>query len=98
MTLSTTTAGPAAAAVVSWKTVALTGFLGYVVLCRALRFHRENAMRRKFGFPDRASLAKMTVEDAQLIIRDLLTLEFPQFGVTALQFGLFKVCSNCLPS
>lgn len=75
----------------SWKTVALTLFLGYVLLCRALRYRREASMRRKFGYPDRASLARMTTEDAQLILRDLLTLEFPQFAVTALQFGLFKV-------
>ncbi|KAK8132420.1 hypothetical protein PG999_000593 [Apiospora kogelbergensis] len=91
MTLSTTTADPAAvSAAVSWKAVALTAFLGYALLCRTLRFRREKAMRRKYGFPDRASLAKMTTEDAQLILRDILTLEFPQFGVTALQFGLFK--------
>lgn len=75
----------------SWKSIALTLFLGYVLLCRALRYRREASMRRHFGYPDRASLAKMTTEDAQLIMRDLLTLEFPQFAVTALQFGLFKV-------
>ncbi|KAK8851945.1 hypothetical protein PGQ11_014424 [Apiospora arundinis] len=95
MTLSTTTttadpASAAAAAAVSWKAIALTAFLGYGLLCRALRFRRERAMRRKYGFPDRASLAKMTTEDAQRIIQDVITLEFPQFGVMALQFGLFK--------
>lgn len=69
----------------------LTAFVGYALLCQALRFRREKAMRARYGYPDRASLKHMTTEHAQAIIADLYQLEFPQFSVLSLQFGLFKV-------
>lgn len=75
----------------SWKTAILSLGLGYLVLVQVLRFRREKSMRRYYGYPDRASLKKMTVEDAQKIITDLATLEFPFSAETSLQFGLFKV-------
>ena len=34
----------------------LTVFVGYALLCQALRFRREKALRAKYGYPDRASL------------------------------------------
>ena len=72
----------------------LTVFVGCALLCQALRFRREKAMRARYGYPDRASLKHMTTEHAQAIIADLYQLEFPQFAVMSLQFGLFKV-SRC---
>jgi outer membrane receptor for monomeric catechols len=75
----------------SWKAYAASLGLGYLVLCQALRFRREKAMRKKYGYPDRESLKTMTVEHAQMILKDLATLEFPQFMETSLQFALFKV-------
>ncbi|KAI0126270.1 hypothetical protein BJ170DRAFT_582302 [Xylariales sp. AK1849] len=73
-----------------WSMILVPSFLGYLLLVQLLRFRRERGMRIRYGYPDRASLAKMTVEDAQKIIKDLSTLEFPAFLVTSLQFGLFK--------
>ncbi|KAH8197741.1 hypothetical protein TruAng_008075 [Truncatella angustata] len=75
----------------AWKTVAISIGLGYLLLVQALRFQRAKSLRRCYGFPDRASLKKMTVEDAQKIIVDLASLEFPLMSETSLQFGLFKV-------
>lgn len=79
----------------SWKTTGISLGLGYLVLVQALRFQREKSMRKRYGYPDRASLGKMTVEDAQKIIKDLASLEFPMMSETSLQFGLFKVCPCC---
>ncbi|VUC30473.1 unnamed protein product [Clonostachys rosea] len=64
--------------------------LSYLLLVRALRFRRENAMKRKFKFTGRASLARMTTAEAQLILKTLATLEMPQLQMLSLEFGLFK--------
>ncbi len=45
----------------------------------------------ELGFPDRASLARMTVEDAQTIVKITATYEFPFSYDLALRFALFKV-------
>ncbi|KAI1088650.1 hypothetical protein F5B19DRAFT_413547 [Rostrohypoxylon terebratum] len=73
-----------------WKQIIIPAALLYVGLCRALRFRRENGLRRKLGYPDRASLARMTVVDAQEIIKFLNVWEMPLFQFLALEFGLFK--------
>jgi hypothetical protein len=77
----------------TWKSKkgAATIILGYLLLVRALRFRRENAAKRKFKFTDRASLARMTTAEAQMILKYLATLEMPQLQFLSLQFGLFKV-------
>ncbi|CAH0018899.1 unnamed protein product [Clonostachys rhizophaga] len=76
----------------TWKSKkgAAAIILGYLLLVRALRFRRENAAKRKFKFTDRASLARMTSAEAQLILKYLATLEMPQLQFLSLQFGLFK--------
>ncbi|KAI2467597.1 hypothetical protein F4781DRAFT_304286 [Annulohypoxylon bovei var. microspora] len=74
----------------SWTQFIFPAALLYVGLCRALRFRRENAIRQRLGYPDRASLAHMTVVDAQQIIKFLNTWETPLFQFLALEFGLFK--------
>ncbi len=48
-------------------------------------------MHRKFYFPDRKSLAKMTNVEAQLITQYMAELEFPKIYYTSVQFALFKV-------
>lgn len=65
--------------------------IGYLLLCRLLRYRNEKSMRRRYGYPDRASLSRMTTTDAQKIIAEICQWEFPQFAVLSLQFGLFKV-------
>jgi hypothetical protein len=49
------------------------------------------AMRKRYGYPDRASLAKMTTEIAQKIIAEVMQYEFPSLGKQSLEFALFKV-------
>ncbi|KAI1314084.1 hypothetical protein F5Y03DRAFT_336090 [Xylaria venustula] len=77
----------------SWKHYVVPVALGYVVLCRALRYRGEKRLRRRMGFPEgcgREALSRMTNNQAQEIIEYLGTYEFPDFQVLALQFGLFK--------
>ncbi|EFX02057.1 hypothetical protein CMQ_2106 [Grosmannia clavigera kw1407] len=63
---------------------------GYVVLCSCVRFRFEKAMQRRFGYTDRASLARMTNDDAQAILQYIIQREFPQMYNLSLQFGIFK--------
>ncbi|KAK6071497.1 hypothetical protein SCUP515_07893 [Seiridium cupressi] len=65
-----------------WKTALICFGLGYLVLVQTLRFQREKSMQKRFGYPDRASLKNMTVEDAQKIIKVLSALEFPMMSET----------------
>jgi hypothetical protein len=85
---------PSLLSVSSWKQYLIPVALGYVALCRALRYHGEKRLRRRMGFPEgcgREALARMTNEQAQQIIKYLAAYEFPEFHLLALQFGIFKV-------
>ncbi|KAF5518848.1 Mycophenolic acid synthesis protein B [Colletotrichum aenigma] len=63
---------------------------GYLVLCHSLRFRRINNLQKRMGYTDRASLARMTNNDAQLILKHMIEFEFPKFYTLALQFAIFK--------
>jgi hypothetical protein len=69
----------------------ITAFVVYVCLCASLRFRFEKSTRKRFNFPDRASLARMTNAEAQLILTTIITNQFPFLYQTALQFAIFKV-------
>lgn len=71
---------------------------GYVVICNALRFRNINRLQRKMGFTDRRSLARMTGDEAQTILRNMIVSEFPTMYELGLQFALFKVCCQCICS
>ncbi|KAL3420706.1 hypothetical protein PVAG01_07151 [Phlyctema vagabunda] len=71
-------------------TYIILGLLCYVSLCSFLRLRRRDAMEKKFGYTDLASLASMTNADAQKIMSYLAELEFPKVYLTSLQFALFK--------
>ncbi|KAK7743453.1 hypothetical protein SLS53_003987 [Cytospora paraplurivora] len=60
------------------------------VLCSILRFRNEKAMLQRFGYSDRAMMAKMTNDDAQKILQYIITYEFPLMYKLSLQFGIFK--------
>ncbi|KAI1137356.1 hypothetical protein F5Y05DRAFT_389076 [Hypoxylon sp. FL0543] len=75
---------------ISWKQLIIPAGLLYIGLCRALRFRREHGLRKRLGYLDRASLARMTAVDAQQIIKFITSWEMPQFQFLALEFGLFK--------
>ncbi|KAL2755651.1 hypothetical protein ACRALDRAFT_1071118 [Sodiomyces alcalophilus JCM 7366] len=64
--------------------------LGYLALCAALRFRGIKNLQRRMGFVDRASLQRMSNDEAQLILRHIIEREFPMVYELALQFALFK--------
>lgn len=65
--------------------------IAYPLLVSLLRFRRVQWLHQKYKFPNRASLAKMTDDEAWEIQKVLLQLEFPFLYVKALQFALFRV-------
>ena len=65
--------------------------VAYPFLVSLLRFRRVQWVHQKFKFPNRASLAKMTDDEAWEIQKVLLQLEFPFIYIKALQFALFRV-------
>ena len=67
-------------------------FLGYVALCSLVRFSRVNSLRSKFGFHDRASLGRMTNQNAFEIVKVMANLEFPLFYDLGTRLALFEVC------
>lgn len=77
-----------------WPLVISMLSLGYLVLCRLLRFRRLDRMRKKYTrYSTRASLSTMTGHDAQQIMLYLFELEFPEAFRTSLGFALFRVCT-----
>lgn len=75
----------------TWTNATVICIAMYLVTCSLLRFRHEKAMRLKFNYPDRASLARMTNDDAQSILEYIMTYEFPFLYKLALQFAIFKV-------
>ncbi|KAI1819140.1 hypothetical protein F4861DRAFT_166897 [Xylaria intraflava] len=75
-----------------WRRHLVAIAVGYVALCRVLRFRGEKKLRRRMGFPEggRETLSRMTNDQAQQIIEYLIRSEFPAFSELALQFALFK--------
>lgn len=66
--------------------------IAYPLLVSLLRFRRIQWLHQKYKYPNRASLAKMTDDEAWEIQKVLLQLEFPFIYIKALQFALFRVC------
>ncbi|KAL2001202.1 hypothetical protein VTN02DRAFT_2106 [Thermoascus thermophilus] len=63
----------------------------YLALVSALRRHTERTLKRDFHYPDRASLAKMTLSDAWLIQHRVATQEFPFCIIASLKAAVFQV-------
>lgn len=77
-------------------TIAIASVIGlWGIICSVFRFKKESAMLQRFGYVDRASMAKMTNDDAQKILEYIMTYEFPQLYNISLQFAIFKVKSLC---
>ena len=64
--------------------------LAYPLLVSFLRYRRLKSILQKFPYPDRASFAGMTDNDAQLIQCSTAQLEFPFTFEKAIQFALFR--------
>ncbi|KAG8428663.1 hypothetical protein J3459_002527 [Metarhizium acridum] len=74
----------------SWGQISLIAFVSYVTLCSFLRFRRINKLRQRYPYPDRASLAHMTNEDAQIIVQNISSYEFPYFYDLSQRYALFR--------
>lgn len=68
----------------------LLATITYLCTANMIRFSRVRQMQRTFGYQDRASLANMTLEDAQKIQNYLYKLEFPWLMQKSLEFALFR--------
>lgn len=75
----------------SWTKILTVSSISYVVLCSLLRFRRIKNVQSRYNFPDRASLARMTNQEAHEIVRTVIYYEFPLFYDLSLRFALFKV-------
>ncbi|GKT41410.1 mycophenolic acid synthesis protein B [Colletotrichum spaethianum] len=62
----------------------------WVTLCASLRFKRITNFQKQMGFSDRDSLALMTNNQAQLILKNIIEFEFPKMYILSLQFAIFK--------
>ncbi|KAH7023779.1 hypothetical protein EDB80DRAFT_807901 [Ilyonectria destructans] len=74
----------------SWPALILLGFASYAALCSLLRFRRLQWVRARYGYTDRASLARMTNQDAHEISKSLIYLEFPLFYDLSVRLALFE--------
>ncbi|KAJ5135199.1 uncharacterized protein N7515_004477 [Penicillium bovifimosum] len=64
--------------------------LAWPVLAMSLRYRRMRKLQKKYKYPTRESLSKMTDQEAYEIQKEVAQLEFPFMFVKALQFALFR--------
>ncbi|KAH7162330.1 hypothetical protein B0J13DRAFT_633265 [Dactylonectria estremocensis] len=81
---------PSSASLSSWPALLLIGFVSYICLCSLLRFKRIKSTRVRYGYTNRASLARMTNQDAHEIAKSLIYLEFPLFYDFSVRLALFE--------
>lgn len=74
----------------------VTILAAYPILISLLRFRRVRWLHRRYHYPTRESLSRMTDNDAWEIQKIMIQLEFPFIYIKALQFALFRVRSFCL--
>jgi hypothetical protein len=74
-----------------WLPYSVVLLIGWPLLTTSLRYRRLNQLQKKYNYPTRESLAKMTDEEAYEIQLAMGQLEFPMMFVKALQFALFRV-------
>lgn len=84
--------------VLSWGQISLIAFVSYFSLCSFLRFRRVNKLRQRYPYPDRASLAQMTNEEAQVIVQNICSYEFPYFYDLSQRYALFRVGQFSAPA
>ncbi|KAJ5798822.1 uncharacterized protein N7503_006327 [Penicillium pulvis] len=73
-----------------WLPYSVVLLIGWPLLARSLRYRRLKQLHKKYNFPTRESMAKMTDEEAFEIQLEVGQLEFPFIYVKALQFALFR--------
>ena len=70
--------------------IILLGAALYLVLVRLLRFRRREAIRKKYGMLNRSDFARLTADQAQDILEELVEMEFPKLMGFSIVFALFK--------
>ncbi|KAJ6446654.1 C6 finger domain-containing protein [Purpureocillium lavendulum] len=75
---------------VSWSAAFALALVAYASACSFLRFRRFKDIHGRFPYPDRASLSRMTNEDAQAIVHSMSSWECPLFFDLGLRYALFK--------
>lgn len=73
----------------TWQLVLLS-LVGYVYLCRILRYRRLHQKEALYPYKTREDYAKMTAQHAYEIQRYLFSIEFPFTTRKALEFALFR--------
>ncbi|KAJ5561442.1 hypothetical protein N7535_004091 [Penicillium sp. DV-2018c] len=64
--------------------------LAWPVLTMSLRYRRVHNLHKKYNYPTRESLSKMTDQESFEIQKEVAQLEFPFMFIKALQFALFR--------
>lgn len=64
--------------------------LGYLLLCRVLRYSRQWYLWSKYPYKGRSSFAKMTTTHAFEIQKRIFQYEFPFMAAQSLGFALFR--------
>lgn len=72
----------------------LVGLVIYPTIVSLLRFRRLRKLHRRYHYPTRESMARMTDNEAWEIQKVISELEFPFMYIKALQFALFRVREN----
>lgn len=74
----------------TWQLVLLS-IVGYVYLCRVLRYRRLQQKHALYPYKNREDFAKMTNQHAYEIQKYLFGVEFPFTMQKALEFALFRL-------
>lgn len=74
----------------SWWSYGAFCLLAYLWTVSSLRFQRAKTTFKKYGMEQREFFARMTTDDAQMILKDLTELEFPKIMGLSIIFALFK--------
>lgn len=74
-----------------WTRYLIPGIVLYMLSVAVLRHQRARSLPKQFKLTTRESFSRMTVDDAQAILKDLTELEFPKLMGFSVIFALFKV-------
>ncbi|OAP64973.1 hypothetical protein AYL99_00945 [Fonsecaea erecta] len=66
------------------------GCIAYLLIVRALRFQRRDALLCRFGYGTVKPMGAMTFEDAASIHHELAEMEFPFSFLNSMEFALFR--------
>lgn len=74
----------------AWRNALIPAAVVYLAVVYLLRHRRASSLPKRYGLTTRTSFARMTVDDAQSILKDLTELEFPKIFGFSIIFALFK--------